>query len=243
MDLWVLAIVAIALIGLGAWWWARQRAARTAATMARSKRARNVEALDTLMAWTPQPTRILTSSERQAYAVLRRAVPEHIVFAQVPLARFLKVPTRHSYSEWLRRVGHLCADFVVCDPETDVIAVVEVRTDDTQESDRTRRRHARMDRVLRAAGVPLHVWPEGRLPSASAAREALLETRVVLSQEEGPASVALGRAPTAQAPASPAGDGAPRDGWRDTAAAEPPSSTWFDDLDSTPMPLTPARRP
>lgn len=240
MDPWVLAIAVAALaVLLGVWWW-RQRTAQAAGST-KSKKARGAEALDTLMAWTPQPTRILTSCERQAYAVLRHAVPEHIVFAQVPLARFLKVPTRHSYSEWLRRVGHLCADFVVCDAETDVVAVVEVRGDESQESERTRRRHARMDRVLHAAGIPLHVWREHRLPSAAAAREALLEARIVLSQEEGPASVALGRpVPAQQAPAlSPAGS---EQSWPDAGAAEPPPSTWFDDLDSTPIPLAPARR-
>lgn len=225
--LWIVLALAALLVLV---WWKKKREAAPVAS--KTRKARSVEALDTLMAWTPQPTRILTSPERQAYGVLRRAVPEHVVFAQVPIARFLKVPTRHSYSEWLRRVGHLCVDFVVCDVETDVIAVVEVRGDEAQESERARRRHARMDRVLQAAGIALHVWREDQLPSASAAREALLEARIVMTQEEGAASVALARAQ---------GAAGTELAWRDTAAAtEPAPSTWFDDLDSTPMPLTPA---
>ena len=54
----------------------------------------------------PTATRILTTAERQAYGTLERALPGYMILAQVPLARFLKVPTRHSYAEWLRRAGH-----------------------------------------------------------------------------------------------------------------------------------------
>ena len=72
----------------------------------------------------PQATRVLTAAERQAFEILRTALPAHIVLAQVPLARFIKVPTRNSYAEWLRRAGHLSADLVVCDRHSQVVAVV-----------------------------------------------------------------------------------------------------------------------
>ena len=74
--------------------------------------------LDTVADWPPTATRILTTPERHAHEVLLRALPEYLVFAQVPLARFLKVPTRNSYTEWLRRLGTQCADLVVCDKAT-----------------------------------------------------------------------------------------------------------------------------
>jgi hypothetical protein len=133
-----------------------------------------VDSGDTLLAWTPTATRILTRPEREAYHIVRKALPEHMVLAQVPLARFLRVPTRNSYSEWLRRVGSLCADIVVCDESSQVVAVIELRLPTKQEKPRTVRRHLRMDRVLAAAGIPVHVWLEGVLPGPAVAREAIL---------------------------------------------------------------------
>lgn len=129
------------------------------------------DALDTVQDWPPEPARVMTVQERQSYELLRRALPGYMVLAQVPLARFLRVPTRHSYSEWLQRVGSLSADLLVCDTGSRVLAVIDVRAED--ESARSRRRHERLGRVLRAAGVRVHVWREGHLPTPAEVRTAL----------------------------------------------------------------------
>lgn len=126
------------------------------------------------MDWEPGSTRLLTHAEREAYHLLRKALPDHVILAQVPVARFIKVPTRNSYAEWLRRVGSLCVDLVVCDMASHVLAVVEIRQPAAQETDRTRRRHTRMDKVLRAAHIPVHVWLEASLPDPLHVREAIL---------------------------------------------------------------------
>lgn len=132
------------------------------------------DSLDTVMDWEPGSTRLLTHAEREAYHLLRKALPDHMILAQVPVARFIKVPTRNSYAEWLRRVGSLCVDLVVCDVASHVLAVVEIRQPAGQETDRTRRRHTRMDKVLRAAHIPVHVWVEQSLPDPLHVREAIL---------------------------------------------------------------------
>lgn len=138
----------------------------------RQGNARSVrDALDTVQDWPPEPARVMTVQDRQAYELLRRAVPGYMVLAQVPLSRFVRVPTRHSYSEWLHRVGALSADLLVCDTGSRVLAVIDVRA--TEESSRSRRRHERLGRVLQAAGVRVHVWREGRLPSPAEVRTAL----------------------------------------------------------------------
>lgn len=129
------------------------------------------DALDTVQDWPPESARIMTVHERQAYELLRRALPGYMVLAQVPLARFVRVPTRHSYSEWLQRVGSLSADLLVCDTGSKALAVIDVRAE--EESERGRRRHERLSRVLRAAGVRVHVWREGHLPTAAEVRTAL----------------------------------------------------------------------
>jgi len=224
---------------------------------------RTPDQLDTLIDWEPMATRVLTTNEREAWHVLRKALPDHMVLGQVPVARFIKVPTRNPYSEWLRRVGSLCADLVVCDAQSQVIAVVEVRQPASKENERARRRHARMDRVLDAARIPVHVWLEGALPGPVVAREAILGAATAST---GPQSlvgneVARRDAEAAAVVASLQGGGnfeglslqeraidvvvdEAMDEWEANGGAdgerkEPPPSTWFDDmdLDSGRMPL------
>ncbi len=129
------------------------------------------DALDTVMGWPPEASRILTINERQAYDLLKRAMPGFLVLAQVPLSRFIRVPARHSYAEWLARVGSLSADLLLCDAGSKVLAVIDIRAQ--QESDRARRRHERMARVLRSAGVHVFDWREGELPSATEVRHVM----------------------------------------------------------------------
>jgi len=241
MDMQLLLIVGglAVLVGL-VWVWMKQRAPREEPS--RRGKAKAAEGLDTLMSWHPQATRIMTASERKAYAALRGGLPDHIILAQVPLARFLKVPTRHSYSEWLRRVGVMCADLVVCDGVSQVIAVVDIRAPESQENDRAKQRHARMDRVLKAAEIPLHVWREDALPNAIGARNAILKMPVDMPFSPAPAPAAAMGTPPTRPPVGtmpvrePAAVMVEDDGLEQR---DPPSSTWFDELDSAPAPLAP----
>ena len=132
------------------------------------------ERLDTLAGWPPEPTRILRSSERLAFSTLKLALPGYLILAQVPLARFLTVPKRNSYAEWMRRLGNQCVDFVVCDVTSQVVAVVEVRPPMDHLDDKVRVRLDRVARALKAARIPLHVWNEEKLPTIEAAREKLM---------------------------------------------------------------------
>ncbi len=234
--LWIALLAAVVVAALV--WWMRSRGSGD------DEGGKAAEDLDTLAAWEPQATRILTSQERLALGVLMRALPEYMILAQVPLARFLKVPTRHSYQEWLHRVGQLCADLVICDSASQVLAIVEVRSPADKTSERAHKRQKRMRRVLKAAGIPLHVWIENALPNAEEARNMIFPPK--------PAPAALGgevrpaTAPAAvAAPAATARTSTPRPAVEqpeptpDEAVEmrEPPSSTWFDNLDSGPVPL------
>jgi hypothetical protein len=223
MDLILLAAF-ILVLGLVVW-----LVRKPEANGRHGRRPKAVEALDTLMAWQPTPTRVLTSDEREAYEVLRRALPEHLILAQVPLARFLKVPTRHSYTEWLRRVGQICADIVICEPNSLAVAVVEIRPADGQANDRALKRQARMDKVIQASGLPVHVWREGEIPKVEAARHAILQSLGLLSTQEGSAQISTRGGSAAES--------RHRSGPAETADAPP--STWFDDLDSAAVPLSP----
>lgn len=182
------------------------------------------DALDTVADWQPESARVMSIHERQAYDLLRRALPGMLVLAQVPLARFLRVPTRHSYNDWLQRVGSLSADLLLCDAGSRVLAVVDIRS--PNETERGRRRHERLGRVLKAAGIRVFTWREGDLPT-------LAEVRHHVATELMP----MAEAPRAPTPSRPAplipvahieevlaeGDAA-----YDTSM-EPVPSTFFDD--------------
>jgi hypothetical protein len=181
----VLAAILGVVLLCGAWLLVRRRQQMSSPSHGRSRQTQSDE-LDTVAAWEPTATRVLTTPEREAYQTLRKALPEHMVLAQVPLARFLKVPTRNSYSEWMRRVGALCADLVVCDANAQVVAVIEIRQPVTsKDRDRNAKRHARMDKVLAAANIPVHVWLDGALPGPAVARETVLGGSVVFTTKSG----------------------------------------------------------
>jgi hypothetical protein len=240
LEILLLAGVVL-LLGVVAWLVLRGRAKRADPEAAAGKASRGGEEIDTVAAWPPQVTRLLTGGERSGHEVLAKALPECFIFAQVPLARFIKVPRRHSYAEWLTRVGHLCADLVICDRATLVIGVVMLQS--MRDSERAERRRARMGRVLKAAGVKVFVWREEALPSAETARDQIIQRtgvpntgpvlEIAQPKPVRPAHMVPGEIPVPEVLHDEVDDGPRR---------EPPSSTWFDDLDSGRMPFDPTRK-
>jgi hypothetical protein len=196
------------------------------------------EALDTVADWQPEAARVLTVDERQAYELLRRALPsDFVVLAQVPLSRFLRVPMRHSYADWLQRVGHLSADLLVCDAGSRVLMAIDIRA--LQESERSQRRHERLARVLRAAGIRVQVWREGELPSVSEVRALI----AAILGESAPVLAAALREPAATSsapgrlPLIPVADIAEilAEGDRLDHSMEPVASGFYDDFDLVPQ--------
>jgi len=241
MELLIVAVVLLLLAGIAVWW-VMQRRVTGPAVVAREER------IDTIAGWPPQATRILTTTERLAYTTLTRALPGYMVLAQVPIARFTRVPMRNSYSEWLRRIGNHCADLVVCDMASQVIAVVHILPAAGESNERARRRHKRMARVLKAEGVALHTWVEGVFPTPDAARAAILPEP---PQAEAPPTVPGSQAEApAPAPARPREsrptpfDDPTRDSTFDERIElrDAPPSTWYDDLETAAAPLDPLKR-
>jgi hypothetical protein len=228
MELVIVVGLILLAIGLCMFWWLL--AHRTVPAQTKKTRVA-MESLNTVAAWPPQPTRVLTNAERLAYLSLKNALPDHIILAQVPLSRFIKVPTRKPYSEWLRRVGFMSVDLLICDAESQVIGAVEIRSQPAPETARSHKRHKRMENVLAAADIPLHIWFESAIPSAVTARELILgkvrtpekslpiatEVKPQTNSSEGPETLAEHR--------------------------EPPPSTWFHDLDTDAMPLNSLPKP
>jgi len=194
-----------------------------------ASRSRSNEALDTVQAWPPQAVRVMTQAERQAYELLRRAVPNHLVLAQVPLSRFISVPTRQSYGEWLNRAGRLSADLLICDEHSRVIAAIDVRAPD--ESSRSRERHERLGHVLEAAGIAVQVWNAHSLPTVSHVRMvfAPLLGDLKLAEQAAPQQRIESSAPALQELLA-VGDAT------DYGQLDPVSSGFFDDLEAAQAP-------
>jgi hypothetical protein len=245
MDPYLISVIALACALPLVWWLARR-------THEPPREELPAERLDTLIGWPPEATRILRTSERMAFSTLKLALPGYMILAQVPIARFLNVPKRNSYAEWMRRLGTQCVDFVVCDVTSQVVAVVEIRPPAEQLSEKLRARLDRVARVLKAANIPIHVWNENRLPSIEAARAKILPESPAV-----PAGLAEKAAPTLapelavagpQAAAVAADTAAPAgnpfaDTDRDWSQGEvievlePAGSTWFDELEETVSPV------
>lgn len=198
------------------------------------------EALDTVASWPPEAARVLTIAERQAYELVRRSLPGYLVLAQVPLSRFIRVPARYSYTDWLQRVGSLSADLLVCDAGSRVLAVVDIRS--SGESDRSRRRHERMTRVLRKAGVHVLTWNEDDLPSASEVRHAMVAIAGGAAMVAKTAAAAAAATSSRPMPLIPVGDISEVLAEGDRAAfeaqldpaMEPVPSAFFEELEPEP---------
>ncbi len=231
---WLAGVLAALLLIV--WGWRQRRAAGDDTAGAGDR-------IDTLIGWPPQATRVLNHPERAAFALLVRALPDYMILAQVPLSRFLNVPKRHSYADWLRRLGYQCVDFAVCDMNAQVVAVIELQPPTPRVTERARKRLARMARTLKAAKIPLQVWAEQSLPTAESVRELIVPRPPVQTLPTAPSVVAAAAVPSAPAARNPFDDTA-RDSTQDEhiELLEPPPSTWFDDMDSEPVPLAKPKR-
>ena len=162
------------------------------------RRPARVETVDTVTDFRPEATHVLTVHELWAMRMLVEAMPGFLVLSQVPLARFLRVMNRSAYADWLARVGNLNADLLLCDANSRVLAVIDVRA--PQESERSQKRHERMMRVLRAASVPVLVWRQDALPAAAEVRA---QVDALLTPHRSRAAIARGNRASAASDVSP----------------------------------------
>jgi hypothetical protein len=142
----------------------------------------------------------------------------------VPLSRFVSVPTRQSYGEWLNRAGRLSADLLICDEHSRVIAAIDVRSPD--ESSRSRDRHERLMRVLEAAGIAVQVWNASSLPTVSHVRMVFAPLLGDLKPAEEIAPPPRIDAPSGLQELLAVGDAT------DYGQLDPVSSGFFDDLEA-----------
>lgn len=120
--------------------------------------------------WPTFAKTVLTKHEQPAFWKLQKALPDHVVLAQVQLSRFLGVNTTNKRQSWLNRIDRKSADFVVCRRDFTVAAVIEL-DDSSHDSAKARQRDADKDAALSAAGIRVVRWRT--LPDADGIRRAV----------------------------------------------------------------------
>jgi hypothetical protein len=115
----------------------------------------------------------MSQPEQILYHRLARALPEHIVLAQVQVSRVLGVKKGFSFHEWNNRINRLSYDFVVCEKDAKVIAAVELDDSSHDAPDRALT-DERKSRATVDAGLRLVRWHVRSLPTEDAIRAELL---------------------------------------------------------------------
>ena len=109
----------------------------------------------------------LTPPEQVLYHRLVKALPDHIVLAQVQVSRVLGVKKGSNFSEWNNRINRLSYDFVVCGRDSTVLAAIEL-DDKTHESSRRSATDEKKNKATADAGLRLIRWNVKALPDEAA---------------------------------------------------------------------------
>jgi very-short-patch-repair endonuclease len=106
---------------------------------------------------------LLSERERALYQRLVQTLPKHLVLAQVQLLQVLNFKRGRRGYAILNRISQLSLDFLILNPDTSIVAAVEL-DDSTHAPENRRQADARKDHALKSAGVPLIRWSAKNLP-------------------------------------------------------------------------------
>ena len=114
----------------------------------------------------------LTGPEQLVYTRLSEALPEHIVLAQVQLNQIIRPKAMRDDRALRWRYDRLTADFVICNKDFTVLAVIEL--DDASHRQAARRdADARKNHLLKSAGLLLVRWTLQSMPKGPEIRKSL----------------------------------------------------------------------
>ena len=108
----------------------------------------------------------LSQPEQVLYFRLVQALPEHIILAQVQLSRLLGVAKGNNYRAWVNRINRMSADFVVCNKDSSIVAVIELDDATHQKGDR-QAADAKKDKALASADVRVIRWQAKAIPNVA----------------------------------------------------------------------------
>jgi hypothetical protein len=118
----------------------------------------------------------LSSPEQILYFRLCKALPEHIILAQVGLSRILGVKKGSNFGEWFNRINRMSADFVLCSKDSTIVAVIELDDASHEKADR-KAADAKKDKALSSAGIRIVRWQVKSIPDEAAIKAAFIHTQ------------------------------------------------------------------
>ena len=124
--------------------------------------------------WPYYLKRPLSKPEQVLYHRLVRALPDHIVLAQVQASRVLGVKKGSNFHEWNNRINRLSYDFVVCGKDSTAVDAIELDDGSHERSDRALA-DQKKSKASADAGLRLIRWHVKALPDESAIQSALAE--------------------------------------------------------------------
>ena len=110
---------------------------------------------------------LLTERERALYQRLIQTLPNHIVLAQVQLLQVLNFQRGRRTQAIVNRISQLSLDFLILNPDTSIVAAVEL-DDATHTREDRRRADSRKSHALQSADIPLIRWNVRSLPDTAA---------------------------------------------------------------------------
>ncbi len=123
--------------------------------------------------WPFYARKTLSRPEQVLYFRLTKVLPDHIVLAQVHFSRLLGVKKGSNYQAWSNRINRLSADFVVCNKDSSVVAVIEL-DDASHGREDHKATDAKKDKALSSAGVRIVRWQAKALPDEATIKESFL---------------------------------------------------------------------
>jgi hypothetical protein len=147
---WIIALAALALLGVALAIWAVQ-----------VRRQKAAVALPTEWPLVPRP--VFSLEERRVYRLLREALPHHIVLSKLPLVRFCQPGDPAETRFWFDLLGAIHITFAVCSANGRVLAAVDLDT----ERGVSRRAQLIKHSVLMACRVRYMRCPLEHLPSVA----------------------------------------------------------------------------
>jgi hypothetical protein len=149
---------------------------------AKSKKAASSEAETP---WPFHAKKPLSNPEQILYFRLCKALPQHIVLAQVALSRMLGVDKGSNFGAWFNRINRMSADFVLCSKDSTIVAVVELDDASHKKADRVAA-DAKKDKALRSAGIRVLRWQMNSIPDEVAIKAMFTQGEQIVALRDAP---------------------------------------------------------
>lgn len=120
-----------------------------------------------------EPKRLLTKNEEEFFSRLAKALPDFHVFPQVAIRAFVKPKSRSTegkaYRRQLAKIGSKHSDFLVCDGELNIVAIIEL-----DDRSHVAERDAARDAMTGSAGYVTIRYESKNRPSVAEIRDDVL---------------------------------------------------------------------